>query len=116
MQIAHFTERPVRWLPEEEVSKNRAYFAVSNRFFDADQAADDYNYYLDEACYCEELGFDGVALNEHHGNPFCMGNVMNVEAAILARITSKSRLSSSGIRCRCLNIRCVWPKNSPPLT
>jgi alkanesulfonate monooxygenase SsuD/methylene tetrahydromethanopterin reductase-like flavin-dependent oxidoreductase (luciferase family) len=92
MQIAHFTERPVRWLPEEEVLKNRAYFAVSNRFFDSDKAADDYNYYLDEACYCEELGFDGVALNEHHGNPFCMGNVMNVEAAILARITSRIKI------------------------
>jgi alkanesulfonate monooxygenase SsuD/methylene tetrahydromethanopterin reductase-like flavin-dependent oxidoreductase (luciferase family) len=92
MQIAHFTERPVRWLPEDEVLKNRAYFAVSNRFFDADKAADDYNYYLDEACYCEELGFDGVALNEHHGNPFCMGNVMNVEAAILARITSRVKI------------------------
>jgi alkanesulfonate monooxygenase SsuD/methylene tetrahydromethanopterin reductase-like flavin-dependent oxidoreductase (luciferase family) len=92
MQIAHFTERPVRWLPEEEILKNRAYFAVSNRFFDADKAADDYNYYLDEACYCEALGFDGVALNEHHGNPFCMGNVMNVEAAILARITSRVKI------------------------
>jgi alkanesulfonate monooxygenase SsuD/methylene tetrahydromethanopterin reductase-like flavin-dependent oxidoreductase (luciferase family) len=82
----------VRWLPEEEVLKNRAYFAVSNRFFNPDRAADDYNYYLDEACYCEELGFDGVALNEHHGNPFCMGNVMNVEAAILARITSRIKI------------------------
>jgi alkanesulfonate monooxygenase SsuD/methylene tetrahydromethanopterin reductase-like flavin-dependent oxidoreductase (luciferase family) len=92
MQIAHFTERPVRWLPEDEILKNRAYFAVSNRFFDAAKAADDYNYYLDEACYCEELGFDGVALNEHHGNPFCMGNVMNVEAGILARITSRIKI------------------------
>lgn len=92
MHIAHFTERPVRWLPEDEILKNRAYFAVSNRHFDAEQAAADYNYYLDEACYCEELGFDGVALNEHHGNPFCMGSVMNVEAAILARITSKVKI------------------------
>jgi alkanesulfonate monooxygenase SsuD/methylene tetrahydromethanopterin reductase-like flavin-dependent oxidoreductase (luciferase family) len=92
MQIAHFTERPVRWLPEEEILKNRAYFAVSNRFFDHEHASDDYNYYLDEACYCEELGFDGVALNEHHGNPFCMGSVMNVEAAILARITSRVKI------------------------
>lgn len=92
MYIAHFTERPVRWLPEDEILKNRAYFAVSNQFFDAERAADDYNYYLDEACYCEELGFDGVALNEHHGNPFCMGNVMNVEAAILARITKRVKI------------------------
>ena len=31
-------------------------------------------------------------LNEHHGTPFCMGAVMNVEAAILARITKKVRI------------------------
>ncbi|MEE9149118.1 MAG: LLM class flavin-dependent oxidoreductase [Candidatus Tectomicrobia bacterium] len=92
MHVAHFTERPVRFLDEDEILKNRAYFAVSNKFFDREKAADDYNYYLDEACYCEELGFDGVALNEHHGNPFCMGNVMNVEAAILARITSRVKI------------------------
>ena len=92
MQIAHFTERPVRFLDEEHVLRNRAYFAVSNAHFDREKAADDYNYYLDEAVYCEELGFDGVALNEHHGNPFCMGNVMNVEASILARITERVRI------------------------
>jgi alkanesulfonate monooxygenase SsuD/methylene tetrahydromethanopterin reductase-like flavin-dependent oxidoreductase (luciferase family) len=33
-----------------------------------------------------------VMLNEHHGTPFCMGAVMNVEAAILARITKKVRI------------------------
>ncbi len=92
MKIAYFTERPYRWVPEEEVFRNRAFFAVSNRYFDHEKAADDYNYYLDEACYAEELGFDGVALNEHHGNPFCMGGVMNVEAAILARITQKVKI------------------------
>src|SRR5262249_47050394 len=31
-------------------------------------------------------------LNEHHGTPFCMGGVMDVEAAILARITKKVRI------------------------
>ena len=92
MKIGYFTERPVRWLAEEEIMKNRAYFAVSNRFFDREKAADDYNYYIDENCYAEELGFDAVALNEHHGNPFCMGGVMNVEAAILARLTKRVKI------------------------
>jgi alkanesulfonate monooxygenase SsuD/methylene tetrahydromethanopterin reductase-like flavin-dependent oxidoreductase (luciferase family) len=92
MKIGYFTERPYRWVPEEEVFKNHAFFAVSNRYFDREKAADDYNYYLDEACYAEELGFDAVALNEHHGTPFCMGGVMNVEAAILARITQKVKI------------------------
>lgn len=92
MKLGYFTERPYRWIKEEEVLKNKAFFAVSNAQFDREKAADDYNYFLDEACYAEELGFDAVALNEHHGNPFCMGSVMNVEAAILARITKKVKI------------------------
>jgi len=92
MQIAHFTERPVRYLAEEPVLENRAFFGVSNKYYDREKAADDYNFYLDEACYCEEVGFDAVALNEHHGNPFCSGSVVNIEAAILARITTKAKI------------------------
>lgn len=92
MKIGYFTERPYRWVPEEAVFKNHAFFAVSNKYFDREKGADDYNYFLDEACYAEELGFDAVALNEHHGTPFCMGGVMNVEAAILARITKKVKI------------------------
>ncbi|OUS16451.1 hypothetical protein A9Q88_08160 [Gammaproteobacteria bacterium 50_400_T64] len=92
MQIAHFTERPVRYLAEEPVLENRAFFGVSNKYYDREKAADDYNFYLDEACFCEEVGFDAVALNEHHGNPFCSGSVVNIEAAILARITSKAKI------------------------
>ena len=61
MQVGYFTERPYRWLPEEEILKNRAFFAISNRFFDREKAADDYNYYIDEYCYAEDLGFDALA-------------------------------------------------------
>jgi alkanesulfonate monooxygenase SsuD/methylene tetrahydromethanopterin reductase-like flavin-dependent oxidoreductase (luciferase family) len=92
MKVGYFTERPYRWVPEEAVFNNHAFFAVSNKYFDREKAADDYNYYLDEACYAEELGFDAIALNEHHGTPFCMGGVMNVEAAILARLTKKAKI------------------------
>jgi alkanesulfonate monooxygenase SsuD/methylene tetrahydromethanopterin reductase-like flavin-dependent oxidoreductase (luciferase family) len=92
MQVGYFTERPYRWLPEEEILKNRAFFGISNKFFDREKAADDYQYYLDEYCYAEDLGFDVLALNEHHGNPICMGSVMNVEAAVLAHRTRRARL------------------------
>jgi len=92
MQIGYFTERPYRWLPEEDILRNRGYFGVSNGLFDREKAADDYHYYLDEYCYAEDLGFDVVALNEHHGNPFCMGSVMNVEASVLAYRTKRVRI------------------------
>lgn len=96
MQLGYFTERPYRHLNEDEILRNRAFFGVSNAHFNKKAASDDYNYYMDEYCYAEELDFDVLALNEHHGNPICMGNVMNVEAAILARITSKARIALIG--------------------
>jgi len=92
MHIMHFTERPYKYVPEDEVIKNRSFFGVPNTFYDPKLGADLYNEYLDEACYAEEVGFDAIMLNEHHGNPFCMGAVMNVEAAILARITKRARI------------------------
>jgi alkanesulfonate monooxygenase SsuD/methylene tetrahydromethanopterin reductase-like flavin-dependent oxidoreductase (luciferase family) len=92
VQIGYFTERPYRWLDEDEVLENRAFFAVPNSRFDHVRGADDYNFFLDEYCAAEELGFDALALNEHHGNPYCMGSVMNVEAAILARITERVKI------------------------
>jgi alkanesulfonate monooxygenase SsuD/methylene tetrahydromethanopterin reductase-like flavin-dependent oxidoreductase (luciferase family) len=92
MIIGYFTERPYRWVNEDDVLKNQGFFAVSNSHFDREKAADDYNYFIDENLYAEELGFDAIMLNEHHGNPFCMGSVMNVEASILARLTKKAKI------------------------
>jgi len=92
MNLMYFTERPYRDVPEDEVIKNRAFFGVPNRFFDREAGSRLYNEYLDEMVYAEEVGFDSIMLNEHHGTPFCMGAVMNVEASILARITKRARI------------------------
>ncbi len=92
MQLMYFTERPYRYVPEDEVIKHGAFFGLPNKFFDREKGAQLYQEYLDEAVYAEEMGFDAVMLNEHHGTPFCMGGVMNVEASILARITSKVKI------------------------
>ena len=92
MQIGYFTERPYRWLDEDDILRNQAFFAMPNELYDHVRAADDYNYWFDEYVRAEELGFDVLALNEHHGNPICMGSVMNVEAAVLARITERAKI------------------------
>lgn len=92
MQFNYITERPYRGLTEEQVYEHGAFFGLPNTAFDARQASDDYNAYLDEAVLAEEVGFDGVGLNEHHGNPFCLGSVLNIEAAMLARITERVKI------------------------
>lgn len=92
MLMGYYTERPYRGLSEREIMQHGSYFSMPNSKFDSAIASRDYNYFLDENVYAEELGFDAVALNEHHGNPYCMGGAMNLEAAILARITERVRI------------------------
>ena len=95
MFLMRFTERAYVNYTAEDV-KNSPNSAVrltfSNRHFDPQLGADLYNTYLDEYEYCEEVGFDGLMINEHHNTPTCMGATMNLEAAILARTTTKPKI------------------------
>ena len=95
MFLMRFTERAYVHYTAEDV-KNSPNSAVrltfSNRHFDPRLGADLYNMYLDEYEYCEEVGFDGLMLNEHHSTPTCLGATMNLEAAILARTTQKPKI------------------------
>ncbi len=91
MHVMYFTERPYRYVPNDEVIKY-GFFGIPNKHYDPEKGSQLLNEYLDEKIMAEELGFDGVMLNEHHDTAFCMGSVMDVEAAILARITKKVKI------------------------
>jgi alkanesulfonate monooxygenase SsuD/methylene tetrahydromethanopterin reductase-like flavin-dependent oxidoreductase (luciferase family) len=105
MFIGYFTERPYQ-------DPDSGYFGatgrpiedlgMSNASYNPKLGAQLYNRYLDEKLYAEEQGFDGLMLNEHHSTPFCMGGVMNVEAAILARITKRAKIVLLG------NVLPIW--------
>jgi alkanesulfonate monooxygenase SsuD/methylene tetrahydromethanopterin reductase-like flavin-dependent oxidoreductase (luciferase family) len=91
MHIMYFTERPYRYVSNDEVIKN-GFFGIPNKHFDPEKGSQLLNEYLDEKILAEDLGFDGVMLNEHHDTAFCMGSVMDVEASILARITKRVKI------------------------
>jgi alkanesulfonate monooxygenase SsuD/methylene tetrahydromethanopterin reductase-like flavin-dependent oxidoreductase (luciferase family) len=105
MFIGYFTERPYQ-------DPDSGYFGatgraiqdlgLSNGSYNPRIGAELYNRYLDEKVYAEEMGFDGLMLNEHHSTPFCMGSVINVEAAILARITKRAKIVLLG------NVIPIW--------
>ena len=104
MHFMWFTERAYHYDPdvdpekyrayENEVIRKRSFFATPNEFFEPEVAAKLLNQYLDEKIYtdAELMNFDGVMLNEHHGNPFCLGAVMDVEAAALAKSTKRVKI------------------------
>jgi alkanesulfonate monooxygenase SsuD/methylene tetrahydromethanopterin reductase-like flavin-dependent oxidoreductase (luciferase family) len=90
-----FTERAYFNYTEDDVKNSPGgahRVTFSNSHFDPAVAADQYNYYLDEWQYCEEIGFDGMMLNEHHSTPTSLGAAMNLEAAILARTTKNAKI------------------------
>ncbi len=105
MFIGTFTERPYQD-PESgyfgAAGRSITDLSLSNASYDPRLGAELYNRYLDERVYAEEVGFDGLMLNEHHSTPFCMGGVMNVEAAILARITQRAKIVLLG------NVLPIW--------
>lgn len=105
MFIGYFTERPYQDVASGyfgATGKPIMDLNVSNDIYDSKLANQLYNRYLDEKIYAEEMGFDGLMLNEHHGTPFCMGGAMNVEASILARMTNRAKIVLLG------NILPIW--------
>jgi alkanesulfonate monooxygenase SsuD/methylene tetrahydromethanopterin reductase-like flavin-dependent oxidoreductase (luciferase family) len=95
MFIGYFTERPYQDPSASFYGATKdalTDLVLSNGEYDSEIAHDLYNRYFDEKLYAEEMGFDGLMLNEHHSTPFTMGSVCNVEASVLARITKKAKI------------------------
>jgi alkanesulfonate monooxygenase SsuD/methylene tetrahydromethanopterin reductase-like flavin-dependent oxidoreductase (luciferase family) len=93
MHLMYFTEQPMSAYPEEEgrTAGNTA-LMFSNRFFDPEAGSKLYNERLEEYVYAEEMGVDGIMLNEHHNAPFCMQAKTNIFAAILAATTKRVKI------------------------
>jgi alkanesulfonate monooxygenase SsuD/methylene tetrahydromethanopterin reductase-like flavin-dependent oxidoreductase (luciferase family) len=103
--IGYFTERPYqdRDAPWYRHFGGLLDLGLSNGEYKPEIGADLYNRYFDEKLFIEQMGFDGVMLNSHHSTPFCMGGgPMNLEAAILARITEKLKIVLLG------NVLPIW--------
>ena len=73
-----------------------AWVKCPNAYYDASRGHQLYNRYLDELVYAEELGFDGVCVNEHHANAYGNMPSPNLIASILARLTQRCKIAVVG--------------------
>jgi alkanesulfonate monooxygenase SsuD/methylene tetrahydromethanopterin reductase-like flavin-dependent oxidoreductase (luciferase family) len=69
---------------------------LPNRNFDPEKGHRLYNRYLDELEYGEALGFDVLAVNEHHQTAYGLMPSPIVTASALARRTKKARIAILG--------------------
>src|SRR3712207_9562815 len=93
MHLMYFTEQPMSTYSEDE---GRAFGATAllfpNSNFDPVEGSRLYNERLEEYLYAEEMGVDGIMLNEHHNAPFCMQAKCNIFASILAGMTKRIKI------------------------
>lgn len=73
-----------------------AWVTFSNRHYDPEKGAELYNRYLDELEYADQMGFDGVTVNEHHQTPYGIMPTPGVLAGALARSVKKGRIAVLG--------------------
>jgi alkanesulfonate monooxygenase SsuD/methylene tetrahydromethanopterin reductase-like flavin-dependent oxidoreductase (luciferase family) len=83
---------PRQFLREHEA----AWVTLSNAHFDPALGAELYSRYLDELVLAEDLGFDGVVINEHHQNAYGLMPSPNLIAAALSQRTSRIRICVLG--------------------
>ena len=73
-----------------------AWTTLPNSYYDPEKGHRLYNRYLDELEYAEELGFDGVGVNEHHQTAYGMMPSPIVIASALMRRTSRIKIAILG--------------------
>ena len=97
MQFTFFHLMPYRPLDMVERRKyNSAWVVLPNTLYDPKQGADEYQSYIDQLVYAEKLGFDVIAVNEHHQTAYGMMPAPNLIAANLIARTSKAKIAIIG--------------------
>lgn len=93
MDVYYFTEMPYAEFPESEAEKFPSMrLTFPNTYFDPRHASHLFQRYFDEYQFAEEVGFDGLMINEHHNTPSCMDVEVNITGGILARITTRAKI------------------------
>jgi alkanesulfonate monooxygenase SsuD/methylene tetrahydromethanopterin reductase-like flavin-dependent oxidoreductase (luciferase family) len=73
-----------------------AWVTLPNSYYDPKIGHRLYNRYLDEIEYADEVGFDGVCVNEHHQNAYGMMPIPGIMAGALARRTKSVKIAVLG--------------------
>jgi alkanesulfonate monooxygenase SsuD/methylene tetrahydromethanopterin reductase-like flavin-dependent oxidoreductase (luciferase family) len=80
-----------------ERHKHRAAWVVlPNAMYDPRKGADEYASYIDQLAYAEDLGFDVIAVNEHHQTAYGLMPAPNLIASALIQRTRKAKIAILG--------------------
>jgi alkanesulfonate monooxygenase SsuD/methylene tetrahydromethanopterin reductase-like flavin-dependent oxidoreductase (luciferase family) len=97
VKFSFFHLMPYPSLPDDFDEKyDSSSLTYPNANFSPEVGASLYARYLDELEYADQLGFDGIAVNEHHQSAYGLMPSPNLMAAALTRRTSRARIMILG--------------------
>jgi alkanesulfonate monooxygenase SsuD/methylene tetrahydromethanopterin reductase-like flavin-dependent oxidoreductase (luciferase family) len=97
MKFVCFDLMPYRGLDFAERDKYRsAWVVLPNSLYDPVRGADDYAGHIENMVYAEELGFDGISVNEHHQTAYGLMPAPNLIAAMLIARTKRVKICVLG--------------------
>src|SRR6266545_2978953 len=121
MRFYVFHLMPWPYLPEDFAqTHDTAWVICENDLSDPVLGHELYNRYLDQLELADQLGFDGICVNEHHQNAYGLMPSPNIMAACLARRTTNAKLvmstrptPASGFRKRTSSSFAPGPSRAP---
>ena len=92
-----FSEQPQGYVNDSQLEQfDSGRLGFPNRFFDPDKAHVLYNEYHDQYALADEVGFDGIMTNEHHAAYWCGKPAVNLDAAVIAKVTKQAKIAILG--------------------
>ncbi len=81
------------YLPADfEQKHDSAWVWLSNDLYDPTKGHDLYQQYIDTLAHADDLGFDGICVNEHHQNAYGLMPSPNLIAAALTQRTKRAKI------------------------
>ena len=97
VEVFWFSEQPYGHVTNEDLEKYPSgRLGFPNTHFDPNKAHVLYNQYHEQYALADEVGFDGIMSNEHHASYWCMKPSVNMDAAVIAKLTKNVRIAILG--------------------
>jgi alkanesulfonate monooxygenase SsuD/methylene tetrahydromethanopterin reductase-like flavin-dependent oxidoreductase (luciferase family) len=97
VEVFWFSEQPNGYVTDEELNKyDSGRLGFPNTHFDPMKAHVLYNEYHEQYALADEVGFDGIMTNEHHSAYWCMKPCVNLDAAVISKVTKRAKIAILG--------------------
>jgi len=97
VEVYWFSEQPYGHVTDADLEKYESgRLGFPNTHFDPEKAHVLYNQYHEQYAWADEVGFDGIMSNEHHASYWCMKPAVNLDAAVIAKVTKRAKIAILG--------------------